>query len=205
MAPIPGLADAIEAVSRSIVHPQDWADALTPFMVASGITTPNRIAAFLGQVAVESAGFTVLTENLSYSAERLTAVWPNRFPNVLAAQPYARNPERLANRTYASRLGNGNEASGDGWTFRGAGLIQLTGRENQEAFAKACGITGDVGGYLRTLKGAAQSACWFWSTRGLNTLADGWQITAISKKVNGGTTGLSDRINLSTKAKAALS
>lgn len=202
---LPKLADGIAAVGADSVHPQDWADALEPFMVASGIVTPKRIAAFLGQVAQESAGLSVISENLNYGAARLTQVWPSRFPSIAAATPYARNPEALANRVYASRLGNGDERSGDGWRYRGAGLIQLTGKENQTKFAAACGVSGDVGAYLRTLKGAAQSACWFWTTRNLNHLADSWSITVITQVVNGGTGSAPDRINLSNEALQAMS
>lgn len=199
---IPKLADAIKAVAPN-VDAQRWADTLFPFMVSSGITTPKRIAAFLGQVAEESARFSVLTENLNYSAVALRNSWPSHFDND-DANDYARQPERIANRAYADRMGNGDEVSGDGWRYRGAGLIQLTGKDNQSKFAAACGVSGDVGDYLRTGKGAAQSACWYWSTNNLSALADGWQITELTKRVNGGTNGLTDRINMSNAALKAL-
>lgn len=200
---IPKLADAIGAVCHASVNSEDWADAISPFMVSSGITTPHRIAAFLGQLAVESAGFSVMSENLNYSAEGLRATFPTHFSGADAAS-YTRQPEKIANRAYCNRLGNGNEASGDGWRYRGAGLIQLTGKDSQTKFAATCAVSGDVGDYLRTARGAAQSACWYWATNNLNAFADGWQITEISHRVNGGSAGLSDRINLSNKALAAL-
>lgn len=198
---VPHLADAIKAVApSSTIHPQDWADALTPFMVSSGITTPHRIAAFVGQVSRESAGFSTLTENLNYTtAARLAAVWPTHF-NLLIAGAYVGNPQKIANRAYADRMGNGDEASGDGWTYRGAGLIQLTGKANQTEFATDCHIVGDIGDYLRTLKGASQSACWFWAKHGLNALADVWAITHITQLVNGGISDATNRVNLSNAA-----
>ena len=104
-----------------------WTDALSAPMRSSGIVTVNRVAAALGQFSEESGGFSVMQESLNYSAQRLCVVWPNRFPNLVAAAPYANNPEALANLVYAGRMGNGDAASGDGWRFRGEGLIQLTG------------------------------------------------------------------------------
>lgn len=198
---IPHLADAIKAVAPSSkVHPQDWADALEPFMVSSGITTSRRVAAFVGQVSRESEGFSVLTEDLTYTAERLMQVWPTRFPTLERARFYAGNPQLLANDVYANRLGNGDETSGDGWKYRGAGLIQLTGKANQTEFAVDCHIQGDIGDFLRTMRGAAESACWFWSKNGLNTLADAWSITQITGRVNGGIADATNRVNLSNAA-----
>lgn len=201
---IPKLADAIKAACAASVNPNDWAEALSPFMVSSGITTPKRIAAFLGQVAQESARLSVVTENLNYSAAGLLSTFGTHF-TAADATAYARQPEKIANRAYADRMGNGDEASGDGWRYRGAGLIQLTGKDNQSKFAAACGVSGDVGDYLRTNKGAAQSACWFWTTNGLNPLADGWQITNLTKRVNGGTASANDRINYSNAVLKCLS
>ena len=171
-----------------------WSAALAPFMAASGITTPRRVAAFIGQVAWESTKFSTLEENLNYSASRLPVVWPSRFPNLNVARLYEHNPEQLANLVYADRMGNGTSFSGDGYRFRGAGLIQLTGRENQTKFATAAKLpVATIGDYLRTPKGAAQSAVWFWQSKNLNKLADGWRLTDITKVINGGTDGLSQR------------
>jgi putative chitinase len=185
-----------------------WASALAPFMTASGITTPRRIAAFVGQVAWESTQFTQIEENLNYSAERLMAVWPTRFPRMpdLLAQRCAHNPEFLANVVYCDRMGNGDEESGDGYRYRGAGLIQLTGHDNHAKFASAAKqAPATVGDYLRTSRGAAQSAVWFWQTKGLNRYADLWLLTQLTSMINGGTDGLSQRIAFCNAALKACS
>lgn len=159
-----------------------------------GIDTPKRRAGFLSQCAVESGGFTMRTERLSYSAERLMAVWPKRFPTMAAAMPYARNPEKLANKVYANRMGNGTELSGDGWEFRGRGFKQLTGRDNYTAFAKAMNMTvAEVPSYIETDEGACQSAAWFWSTNRLNAFADVADVRGMTLKINGGLNGFDDR------------
>lgn len=165
------------------------ADACAEF----GIDTPVRLAAFLAQVAHESANLARLVENLNYSAQGLLGVWPNRFTPE-AASALARQPERIANRVYAGRLGNGDEASGDGWRYRGRGLIQVTGKTNYAACGKALGL--DLVGspeLLETPGPAARSAAWFWSSRGLNAPADRGDIEAITRTINGGLTGLADR------------
>jgi putative chitinase len=163
------------------------------------IKTPIRRAAFYAQIDHESQHFTRLSENLNYSIEGLLKTWPSRF-TVATAKSYARNPEKIANLVYANRMGNGNESSGDGWKFRGAGFIQLTGKDNQLAFASFKGISlNEVGDYLRTEKGAMESACWFWKTRNLNVYADAGKIDFISKIVNGGTVGISERRKLYEK------
>ena len=178
-----------------------WADALTQAMIKGEINTPRRCAAFLGQVSVESMGFTHLTENLNYSAPRLRKVWPKRFPNDATAEAYAHNPEKLANYVYASRLGNGDAASGDGWLFRGGGLIQTTGRFNYEAYGKMFGMTAEEAAVeIRKPTGAAQSAVYFWVAHNLNELADDWDIDAISIKVNGGSNGITEREEASQAA-----
>jgi putative chitinase len=169
--------------------------ALTAAMAERNINTPRRVASFLGQTAVESQMFTQFEENLDYSVDRLLVVWPRRFPTLGVATPYARNPEALANRVYAGRLGNGDEASGDGWRYRGAGAIQLTGRDNQGACALAFGIPpDDVGAWLRGPEGACRSAGWFWQREGLNALADADNQIAVTMRVNGGAIGLERRI-----------
>lgn len=200
------LAPALAVACAKGVSPDLWASVLEPFMWQYGINTARRIAAFVGQVGVESAGFTALEEDLYYSADRLCVVWPSRFaPGSLEATACARQPEKLANIVYANRMGNGNEASGDGYRFRGAGLIQLTGRENQTAFAQKTKVLPEnVGDYLRTPKGAAESACWFWSDRSLNTQADGWCLTFISLAINGGGEGRQQRIDLCNKVRLAI-
>lgn len=158
------------------------------------ITTVERVAAFLAQCGHESADFTVLKENLNYSAEGLTKVFPKRFPSLAVAQPYNRNPEKIANKIYSDRMGNGSEASGEGYKFRGRGAIQLTGKENYSKFAKSIDQSLDEAvSYCETLDGAIESACWFWKTNNLNALADKTDIVALTKRINGGTIGLEDR------------
>jgi putative chitinase len=155
---------------------------------------PKRMAAFLAQVAHESGGFNFVKEGLSYSAASLTKTWPRRFPTVAAAQPYARNAEKIANKVYANRMGNGTEASGDGFKFRGRGLIQLTGKDNYTRFAKSIGMTlNEAVAYLETAEGAVASAGWFWDANKLNIYADKGDFVGLTKRINGGTIGLADR------------
>lgn len=169
------------------------------------ITTTARVNAFLAQVAHECAELTTLRENLNYSAEGLVRTWPSRFTAVDALQ-YARQPERIANRVYANRMGNGDEASGDGWTYRGGGLIQLTG---MSAFLEASiGTCGDADTLLKNPelivapKYACATAGWFWASRGLNELADRGEFKAITRAINGGMYGLVDRMAYLARAQA---
>ena len=182
-----------------------WTEALTQPMSDSGIVTERRAAAFLGTVAVESWRFTAMIESGNYSADRLPKVWPTRFPDAAAAQPFAHAPDRLLNHVYADRMGNGDEASGDGFRFRGRGLIQITGRACYQQLAADFHMTIDAAvAWLETAHGAAASAAWFWMLREhhppLNLLADAWDLSAICRAVNGGYTGLPQRIEASTKA-----
>ena len=162
------------------------------------INTPLRLAHFLAQCGHESGGFKVTQENLNYSAKGLMGIFKKYFPTQALAESYQRNPQKIANKVYASRMDNGNEASGDGYKFRGRGYIQLTGRANYTAFGKA--INEDIANNPDVVSGkyALLSAAWFWSKNGLNTLADGGStdqvVTSITKRVNGGTIGLPDRI-----------
>ena len=159
------------------------------------INNPLRVAAFLAQVSHESGNFRFIRENLNYSAEGLRKTFPRHFVNV-NLNLYARQPEKIANRVYANRMGNGSEQSGDGWRYRGRGLIQLTGKSNYMQCGLALGVDliADPS-YLETPEGAARSAGWFWSTRGLNEIADNGDIVTITKRINGGTIGLEDRKN----------
>lgn len=155
---------------------------------------PKRIAAFLAQVAHESGGFNFTAEGLSYSAKALMKTWPKRFPNVTIANQYARNAQKIANKVYANRMGNGTEASGDGFKFRGRGLIQLTGKDNYTRFAKSIGKSLDeTVAYLETPEGAVASAAWFWDANKLNVYADKGDFVGLTKRINGGTIGLADR------------
>ena len=182
-----------------------WVAVLPAPLQRAGIVTPARLAAFLGQCAVESAGFRVLEENLHYSAQRLCQVWPTHFPDPYAAGACAMQPERLANVVYANRMGNGDEASGDGWRFRGRGLIQITGRDTYEQFAAAMGMDLDAAvDHAATRQGAADSAAWFWSARKLNALADAGLLEKLTIAINGGSQGEAERLRLCTAARKIL-
>ncbi len=197
------LRDAIHAVAPHLTDTERdaWAGAIGPALHRAAVTSPKAVAAFLGQCAVESGGFRALEENLNYSAERLCQVWPARFSSAEAASPCANHPEALANLVYANRLGNGGEASGDGWRFRGRGLIQITGRANYTRFAKAMAMTLDQAiARAATPAGAADSAVWFWTANQLTILAEAGAIGAITKKVNGGLLGAAERARLTDAA-----
>lgn len=159
------------------------------------ITTPEREASFLAQCGHESGGFRVRLENLNYSAKSLDAVFGKYFVKAgRDAKAYERQPEKIANIVYASRMGNGDTASGDGWKHRGRGYIQLTGHDNYAAFAKSIGMSiDDVIEYLDTVEGALESALWFWKANKLNDLADNNDIKNMTKRINGGFNGLEDR------------
>lgn len=175
-----------------------WYNALSQLLPDYEINTPQRIASFLAQCAHESGGFLFLKENLNYKAASLRKVFPKYFPTDEIANAYASKPnkaEAIANRVYASRMGNGPEESGDGYRYCGRGLIQLTGKDNYTFFAGSLGITvEEASEYLQTFEGAAQSACWFWETNNLNQFADKGDIVTMTKRINGGTIGLEDRI-----------
>ena len=172
-----------------------WHSALSQLLPDYEINTPKRIAAFIAQCAHESGGFVFLKENLNYKAASLRKVFPKYFPTDELAAQYANKPEKIANRVYANRMGNGDEASGDGFKYCGRGLIQLTGKQNYSWFAASLEISvEEASEYLQTFEGAAQSACWFWETNKLNDWADKGDIVTLTKRINGGTIGLEDRI-----------
>jgi putative chitinase len=175
-----------------------WHKALEQLLPDYDINTPKRIAAFVAQCAHESAEFTVIQENLNYKASALRRLFPKYFPTDELAEQYASKPNKqqaIANRIYANRMGNGDESSGHGFAFRGRGLIQLTGKTNVTNFADSISITPEEAiEYLETFEGAAQSACWFWETNKLNQWADAGDILTLTKRINGGTIGLNDRI-----------
>jgi len=175
-----------------------WYDALSKLLPDYEINTPKRIAAFIAQCSHESGGFTALKENLNYKPATLRKLFSKYFPNDALAEEYCAKPnkqEAIASRIYASRMGNGNEASGDGYKYCGRGLIQLTGKSNYVAFADSLEITPEEASeYLATFEGAAQSACWFWESNNLNQWADKGDILTLTKRINGGTIGLEDRI-----------
>ncbi|MCX6783302.1 MAG: glycoside hydrolase family 19 protein [Candidatus Levybacteria bacterium] len=164
-----------------------------------GIQTAMRKSAFLAQIAHESGGFRAVEENLNYSSDRMLVVFPKYF-NKNESLDYHRNPQRIANRVYANRMGNGNEASGDGWRYRGRGLIQLTGKNNYQKFSDFCGVDVIINpDYLTTPMGAMYSAIWFWDVNGCNTFADKGDIVGLTKKINGGINGLDHRKQLYDK------
>ncbi len=174
-----------------------WYDALCEILPDYEINTPQRVAAFMAQCAHESGGFRALKENLNYKAPSLRKIFPKYFPDDATANHYASLPnkqEAIANRIYANRMGNGDEASGDGFRYCGRGLIQLTGKENYTWFAASLDIpVEEASEYLQTFEGAIQSACWFWESNNLNQYADSGDILTMTKRINGGTIGLEDR------------
>ena len=177
----------------------NWYDALCELLPKYGITTERRVAHFLSQCAHESGGFKRLEENLNYSAKALRSVFGRYFgePPKADADEYARNPEMIANRVYNDEFRKykmGNTQEGDGWRFRGRGLKQLTGRDNYTRFGKSIGMTAEEAAeYVATPAGAIESACWFWDTNNLNSIADTDDVVKMTKKINGGNIGLEDR------------
>jgi putative chitinase len=172
---------------------EHWCEALNKILPDYDITTPSRIAAFIAQTAHESGGYTALHENLNYRAESLCRVWPRYF-NSGNANDYAHQPEKIANKAYANRMGNGSEESGDGWKYCGRGLIQLTGKSNYQAFADSIETDlSEIPAFLQTFEGAIQSACWFWENNNLNKWADAGNIEKMTQIINGGQLGIDDR------------
>lgn len=172
-----------------------WHSVLAQLLPDYEINTPERIAAFIAQCSHESNSFTALRENLNYRAVTLRKVFPKYFPTDELAEQYANKQSAIANLVYANRMGNGAPETGDGYRYCGRGLIQLTGKDNYSWFAASLEITVEAAAeYLETFEGAAQSACWFWETNNLNILADAGDIVKLTKKINGGTIGLEDRI-----------
>lgn len=172
-----------------------WVDALNETFQRFSILTPIQQASFIGQCGHECGNFRILEENLNYRAETLMKLWKSRFPTIEIANEYAKNPKKIANKVYASRMGNRDEASGDGYRFRGRGCIQLTGHANYFHAGQACGedfvMQPDL---VATPRYAAMTAGWFWDTHKLNQYADRQDFLMMTKKINGGTIGLDDRI-----------
>jgi putative chitinase len=170
-----------------------YIDSLNKAMDHFQINTTDRIAMFLAQVGHESGGLMHVEENLNYKANRLPVVFPRYFHDV-DPNKYAHNPEKIANRVYANRMGNGPESSGDGYRYRGRGLIQLTGMENYDRFAKDFSISlNDAVAYLSTPEGACMSAAWFWHIHNLNNYADNRDVVKVTRLINGGEIGLAER------------
>ena len=182
---------------------EKWLKPLNDTFAKYDISSPARQAFFVGQCAHESNNFKTLEENLRYSAGALMRTWPSRFPNLEVANQYASNPEKIANKVYGGRMGNTEE--GDGFAYRGRGLIQLTGKELYGNCGSGIGM--DLlsnPGLLSTPEYAALSAGWFWRKRDLNSLADAGDYETMTKRINGGILGLSDRKAKISKALSVL-
>jgi putative chitinase len=197
--------DVLAKVAPGCRDPAGWIVPLNDAMARFAINSAPRAAAFLAQITEESAELNQLEENLDYRARRLVKVWRKQFPTLAAARPYEHAPEKLANRVYAGRLGNGDEASGDGWRFRGRGLIQITGRDNYRVAAAALASPYEEHPERLVLPpDAALSAAHFWQANGLNELADGdGNFAAITQRINGGQTGDKQRRQFWAQAKDA--
>ena len=179
----------------------DFSAALNTILAENKINTLNRVASFLAQCGTESGEFTVFSENLNYSAKGLRTVFGKYFTDATALQ-FERKPEAIASKVYANRLGNGTEASKEGWKFRGRGAIQLTGKSNYTKFMGFCGLKSldETIEYIQTPDGIIKSAVWYWTTNNLNRFADTGDIKAQTKAINGGFNGLEHRLANYTKA-----
>lgn len=185
---------------------KEWTKLLNEFLPKYDINTDIRVAMFLAQTSHESSQYRVLKENLNYSAQGLRTTFGKYFPNNVIAEQYARKPEKIANRVYANRMGNSNEASGDGWKHAGLGLIQLTGKSNQSAFATRVKMKlDDAIAYMKTKSGALESSCCFWEEHQLNSFADAKDIRGSTKRINGGLIGIISREEEYNRISAILS
>jgi putative chitinase len=191
---------------KNIEECKYYIDSINSVLPQYQIDTPIRLAHFLAQILHESGNFRFKEENLNYSVQGLRAVFPKYFPNDEIAEEYARKPEKIASRVYGSRMGNGDESSGDGWKYRGRGLIQLTGCDNYKACGSALklNLTENPDLLCENPEVIVLSACWYWASRNLNVLADNDDILGITKKINGGINGLEDRSRKLSIAKQAL-
>jgi putative chitinase len=189
------LAQFKECVGGNPPYAEQWYEALCQILPDYEIDTPQRMAAFLAQTAHESGGYRAIKENLNYRAVTLRKVFPKYFPTDDLAAQYAGKPEMIANKVYGNRMGNGPEESGDGYRYCGRGLIQLTGKDNYTRYAQSLEISvEEASEHLLTFEGCVQSAAWFWENNNLNQWADKGDILTLTKRINGGTIGLDDRI-----------
>jgi putative chitinase len=194
-----------EQLAKLGIGPQ-WVDALNETFNRFKIDTPIQQAAFIGQCGHECGNFRILEENLNYRAPTLMKLWAKRFPTQEIANSYAGNPKKIANMVYANRMGNRDEQSGDGYRFRGRGCIQLTGYANYYHAGQELGIDFVMDpDCVSTPKFAALTAGWFWNTHNCNTLADAKDWVGLTRKINGGTIGLDERIAQINKALSVLS
>ena len=190
--------DFEEWMAEELIHRDDWKewyDSMCEILPLWGVDTVERVAGFIAQCGHESGGFRVLSENLNYSAKALNTIFPKYFRRAgRDANEYHRQPEKIANVIYANRMDNGDTDTGDGWKFRGGGILQLTGRYNYTQFGKAVEKTAEEAvEYVRTKAGALDSACWFWDENNINDYCDRQDIVGMTKRINGGTIGLEDR------------
>lgn len=189
--------DQLHHLLPRVKNLSEWYESLVDVLPQYEINDIARVAAFIAQCAHESGGFTTLSENLNYSADGLRKIFPKYFPTAEMAQQYHRQPEKIANRVYANRMGNGPEASGEGYKFRGRGLIQLTGKSNYQRCSMAMFEDDTLlqqPDVLTQPYYAIHSACWFWTANKLNELADAQDLRMMTKKINGGFIGLDDRV-----------
>lgn len=196
--------DKFHAICPANPDPQGWSDILVTLLPHHEINTPERMSAFIAQCAHESMQFTVLSENLNYGATGLKNIFGKYFKDVDPLQ-YERKPEKIANRVYANRMGNGDEASGDGWKYRGRGPIQLTGKNNYVSFANDMLPNPEMLINSPELISSNKEICilsaiWFWNKNKLNSYADKQDIKGMTKVINGGYLGLDDRILFYNKA-----
>ena len=192
----------ILAIGPKCKIPEDLSTSLNEYLEKYEINTELRVAHFLAQTAHESCEFTIFIENLNYGTKGLLDTFPKYF-NRTNISKYNRNPEKIANKIYANRMGNGDSESGDGWMFRGRGLIQLTGRGNYSEFFKYINKPLDLD-YLTTPEGAVESSCWYWDDRDINHYADIDDIVSVTKKINGGVLGLDSRKLYLARAKKVM-
>jgi putative chitinase len=183
-------------------HAAEWFAALSNSLPSHNIVTVEEVAEFLAQTAHESNNYTQLHENLNYSSAGLHATFPRLFPTVESAVPYARQPEKIGNKIYANRIGNGDESSGDGYRYRGRGILQITGRSNyatcsQDLYHDDRLLTNPD--LLQDYQGAVDSACWFWTKHGLTALTDQGNFREVTHRINGGYLGESERESNYTK------
>ena len=189
--------DQLQQIVPKNPYIEHWHKAFCEILPDYDINAPKRIAAFLAQCAHESGGFTAIKENLNYRPQTLVTLFKKYF-DLDTATHYCALPnkqEAIANRIYASRMGNGDEASGDGYRYCGRGLIQLTGKDNYTRYAQSTEQTvEEASEHLTTFEGCVQSAAWFWEANNLNQYADSGDILTMTKRINGGTIGLADRV-----------
>lgn len=181
-----------------------YVPALNDQLPKFDISTELRVCHFLAQIAHESGSFKYKSENLNYSSRALRTVFGKYFPTEAMAEDYARKPQRIASRVYANRMGNGDESSGDGWKYRGRGLIQLTGHDNYKACSKSLGLdlVADPDALVNNAESAVAATCWYWSSRNLNSYADQDDVRTITKRINGGYNGIDDRLAFLARAKS---